>query len=102
MKKKQKPINMDSVNASLDALILKMKSIKRKILNVGDKVRVTMPVHNLYCRGTIESISGYDIYVRLTYKNILVHRLFNEVFHIVKGKQPITVKVPKEKYAKYR
>lgn len=97
----RKKYDMSSVDKYLTQLKADKKMNPRKILCKGDKVRVTMPVHNLYCRGIIQKVDGFDIYVKLTYKGIVVHRLYNEVFHIVRGKQPIKVKMSKEQYTKY-
>ena len=47
--------------------------------NEGDKVRIAMPIHGRYGRGVIEKILWHDVYVRLNYKNILVHRYLNEL-----------------------
>ena len=46
---------------------------------VGDSVRVAMPIHGRYCLGKVIQVDGYDVYVKLNYKGIEVHRLINEV-----------------------
>ena len=50
-----------------------------KLPKVGDTVRVAMPIHGRYCLGKVIQVDGYDIYVKLNYKGIEVHRLINEV-----------------------
>lgn len=52
---------------------------KRIPLKVGDSVRIAMPIHGRYCLGRILSVDGYDVYVKLNYKGIEVHRLYHEV-----------------------
>ncbi len=50
---------------------------------VGSKVRVAMPLHGRYCLGEVIKIDGYDIYVKLNYKGIVVHRLINEIVEAI-------------------
>lgn len=52
-------------------------------IKVGDTVRISMPIYNRYCIGKVESVDGYDVYVRMNYRRILVHRYPCEILNKV-------------------
>lgn len=47
--------------------------------NINDIVKIMMPIHNKYNTGRIIFIEGYDVLVKLNYKNIIVHRYLSEI-----------------------
>lgn len=51
----------------------------RPVPKVGDNVKILMSIHGRYCLGKVIRFDGYDVYVRLRYKGVEVHRLHVEV-----------------------
>ena len=75
-------------DAAIDAFIAKMvknkkfMSHKRQNLEIGDSVRLKHPIDKRYVNGVVETIDGWNVYVKMKYKGILVHRYPNELIKI--------------------